>query len=556
MSCLRFSTLCLVSKVERRALKIDFDPERTLIVGMNHGGKSAILKSLYSSLGGEPHKVDKSWKDAEVASVLHFSVDGDRYTAVRRDKKFSVFGADSKRELETEGLRHLAPYMAKLLDFKLVLTHKHAADITSSPSCIFAPFYIDQDHGWQQTWTSFTDLPMFKGAAKSLSEYHSGLRPKQYYEAKAEKERLNRLKNEKSVDKKAIEVTLAKVRDAHEGAGLSLNMSAFELETDLLLKRAQELHEEQARIRKHLSLLTEERQLWADQAALANAAISELHNEINTSALLPVDVECPMCGQHYENDLAARFDLISDKDDLTANLAHFESRVAELDSKISESRSQGDQLLVLMQRISEILAIKKQDISLKDVIEAEGRGQALIVLGERLTELDAEVADVQRQIDAADARMKELTDRRRTSEIQSFFAAAFEHNSNLLDLTISPSARPSLQGVQLGRGSAGPRGLAAYYYAFCETADKFGNGLSAPFVIDEPNQQGQDKQHLPMIMRFLFEQAPKNSQVIVAAEELIPGINAKVVDVSWRKNQVLREDLFEQISDEVRSFIG
>jgi hypothetical protein len=49
------------------------------------------------------------------------------------------------------------------------------------PAYIFAPFYIDQDQSWTKPWDSFTRMYL----PDSLADYHSGLRPNAYYEAKA-----------------------------------------------------------------------------------------------------------------------------------------------------------------------------------------------------------------------------------------------------------------------------------------------------------------------------------------------------------------------------------
>src|SRR5205807_7573988 len=84
----------------------------------------------------------------------------------------------------------LGPYVADLLDFRLVLADKKEEIRVPPPSYAFAPFYVDQDRSWQKAWDSFKDLSMFSNSARSLSEYHSGLRPNIYYQAKAERDKI------------------------------------------------------------------------------------------------------------------------------------------------------------------------------------------------------------------------------------------------------------------------------------------------------------------------------------------------------------------------------
>jgi ABC-type cobalamin/Fe3+-siderophores transport system ATPase subunit len=49
----------------------------------NGFGKSALLKSLYDTLGAEPHRIDQSWKDARVISMVDFEMDGRPQTILK-----------------------------------------------------------------------------------------------------------------------------------------------------------------------------------------------------------------------------------------------------------------------------------------------------------------------------------------------------------------------------------------------------------------------------------------------------------------------------------------
>lgn len=79
MSLMRFLKLSLLSRVERRGYAVDLSAPKTVLVGGNGFGKSAILKSLYETLGAPPLKVDPSWTDAKVQALLEFEIDGVGY---------------------------------------------------------------------------------------------------------------------------------------------------------------------------------------------------------------------------------------------------------------------------------------------------------------------------------------------------------------------------------------------------------------------------------------------------------------------------------------------
>ena len=73
--------------------------------------------------------------------------------------------------------------------------------------------------------------------------------------------------------------------------------------------------------------------------------------------------------------------------------------------------------------------------------------------------------------------------------------------------------------------------------------------IDFPLVIDAPNQQGQDASHLPQMLTFIFEHAPRNTQVIVATEDVgavaIPGLDVRIY--GERKRQVLRESEYDEV---------
>jgi hypothetical protein len=113
-----------------------------------------------------------------------------------------------------------------------------------------------------------------------------------------------------------------------------------------------------------------------------------------------------------------------------------------------------------------------------------------------------------------------------------------------------------MTSMPFGRGSEGPRGIIAYYYAFLHTARKYSSSAFCPIVIDAPNQQGQDD--MQRVMRFIIDKRPPDSQVIVGTEDLfgLTDHDAAIVNVGRRKNQLLDEDLYGEVSDIVRPYLG
>jgi hypothetical protein len=63
---------------------------------------------------------------------------------------------------------------------------------------------------------------------------------------------------------------------------------------------------------------------------------------------------------------------------------------------------------------------------------------------------------------------------------------------------------------------------------------------------------------MPRMMRFILDERPADSQVIIASEQLfgVPAGEVDVVDVGKRSHQVLREEDYERVFDLIRPYFG
>src|SRR5262249_27766188 len=128
----------------------------------------------------------QSWKSADVAALLKFEVDGAKYEILRKGTFFAIFN-DQKRVLQTfQRVTHgLGPFLAKMFSFALRLNAKDKELITPPPATLLLPYYVDQDVSWSTNWSAFARLEQIKDWRTSVVEYHTGIKPNEYYLAKA-----------------------------------------------------------------------------------------------------------------------------------------------------------------------------------------------------------------------------------------------------------------------------------------------------------------------------------------------------------------------------------
>jgi hypothetical protein len=180
------------------------------------------------------------------------------------------------------------------------------------------------------------------------------------------------------------------------------------------------------------------------------------------------------------------------------------------------------------------------------------------ILASKLGLADLALANLQRQISDQEKNRRAATDSRRAAEIRDFFNQKMVSFSAALDVQVEDRRRTALHVAGKARGSEGARELAAYYYAFLHTIKHHSTSVYCPIVVDAPNQQGQDAVHLPRVLKFLIEECPKDSQLIVAVEDASPirdRDDVDVVRVGVANRQVLDPEQFEAVRGAVAPYL-
>jgi AAA domain-containing protein len=216
MRKLVFKEVSILSKVEKAARTETFSPTTNLLTGENDVGKSTLIKCLYHALGADvPGLQNTLWKGARPIYALRFSIEGVDYTIIRDEKYFGVFDKGDKlvgRFVGISGEKGISSFLNPRLNFRIELERAEDGRLgPAGPAFYFLPFYIDQDEGWARSWASFTGLQQFSSYRKSMLEYHLGVRPQSYYDAK---KRFVELSDEKS-RLEAERTTLATVRETY-----------------------------------------------------------------------------------------------------------------------------------------------------------------------------------------------------------------------------------------------------------------------------------------------------------------------------------------------------
>jgi DNA repair exonuclease SbcCD ATPase subunit len=560
MSNLTISELLIASDLERAAKRIPFRTPTTLIVGGNSSGKSSVLKSIYNTFGAEPAKQHPNWKAANVTTVVKFSVDDTRYAILRKGNFFAVFDANQTPMRTFQRVTHgLGPFLAEMFGFQLKLHSSSKELITPPPAYFFLPYYIDQDAGWANNWSSFAKLQQIPDWRKSVIEYHTGLKPNEFYLAKAA---LQSTEDDlAAAEGEAHVLSDVRQRVQHESrpAEFNMNLGDFQAELDELLQECQTLLSAEAGLKEQLRDLNNSKVLLETRINLVQCALTEVSADyaFATEHLTEETVDCPTCGAVYENAFIARFEIAKDEDRLIDMLLQLRQEVSEVDRAILKARGVFNEKHTETQRVEELLTTKRQEVSLKMVLQSEGRKAIDTVFLTKLDESAKQQGTLRESARSYREELKKYDNKERKREVLDYYHSVMRSYLHTLNVDRLPEKSYRTIDARISElGSEQPRALLAYFVSILQTIRKFSSSTTCPIIIDSPNQQGQDDIRLPLMLSFIRDYLPTNSQVILGVEDT-SGVQFEGEIVSLTERYKLLQDAeYEEVRAELRPMLA
>jgi hypothetical protein len=558
MKSLRFKKLWLVSEASRAARSIEFNPKVTLLVGKNHTGKSTLVKHIFKTLGCETKGKSDRW-DSLAISVLCFELDGIDYLVYRRANVFALKNESTGTIKVTTKYSEWSEMLANLFDFRLMLpTHQETLS-QATPPFLFLPFYFDQDGSWQKQWNSFDKLTQFSGWSKPLTSYVTGQRPNGYYLAKFDETKAKAEASKVSHELGVVQAALARVKKALPRVSIRMDVGAFKQEIADLLRNSTQLKQEQESLRSKAFELATVKESLSTQIAMAKDALRDLEGDLRylTESKVEPTLLCPTCGTTHENGFPIRLELVDDAATLRKIVSELESERQKVDESLAGIQGKLNRVKLKSVEIEKTLQVKKGALRLQDVVDSQSaevvRGaftKDMDYLKKRLAkheELSADLKDKVAKFDIPE----------RTKEINAFYAERIELFASELgvqDLREDVKKKPDANIT--ASGSALPRSLLAYQFAVLHTAKEKGDAKIFPLVVDSPNQQGQDAEHLSQMLNFIVKRTPVGQQLILAVEERPQGLTFDGTTIELTTPYgLLDAALYDGISNELQSLV-
>lgn len=535
---LKFLELYLISLKEKKARKIEFDLNRNLIVGGsgkidNDVGKSTIVKNLYYSLGADV-SFEPRWLDAKPTSILKFEYENKVFYILRNKRSISLFNEEMEiiKKFKSIG-KELSPYFSKMFNFNLDLTSSKGTISIAPPVFSFLPFYLDQDKGWNEVFSSFEKLGQFpKNDWKNkIIDFHTGIRTSEYYTLASEKRKISLERKEEEKELDFLRIMKTKVTGKFGSLEIGINPEDFKEEIENLMEEINYLKGELSEDKQKLVILHNKKCLKEEEVRIVSLSLKESEKDLEfvTKELVKEEINCPLCGTIHNNGFRERFSLELDKEELQELLIELGEELNNIEKDLEEIKIKLSPKEERFEKLESILNMKKGEVKLSELIKNEGKINLLSSLKEEITAQESKVENLRTREKELEKRMKDISNVEKKKKVLKDYQFTIDNYLEELGVELKFEDYKNIYGVVKLGGSRKTRALLAYFYTFINLVEKGTTSTIFPIVIDSPHQQDPGDEMKTDILNFIKKHTPKETQLIMSL------VDPKDIDFGGKK---------------------
>lgn len=552
MKNIRYKEILFLSYREKKARRLNLDSDVVVIKGGNGSGKSCLLKSLYSVFGAQVNKYPEGWEPHYIIVLLKFEIDGVIHRAMRLGNDLYLLNPDNTYFSETTNLQKQSAALSIL--FGLNLSYSDQSQIRQLPlGCIFMPFYIDQDSGWHQPWSSFTQMGN-ETLKRNVMYYYTGVMDVDYFKSQSRlislRNEYSRWNNEKNIQNKFITI----IKDQLESTTMSLSDDAFREELEDFVLKIQDLKEKQNKILKELEELYYDKMFKESRIAKLHASIKEIEDDFNYALQEDDVLVCPVCGAHTDNTALARLAMNIDRQECRDLIVRYNVELNEVNRKIETARRKSENLKKQIEDIESLITTKKEEYTLKEYLDTKVVEKLRQLFKDNERDFDDNLARLGEDIKLEEEKLKQQKGSYRLKEILKDFNRCLEIYSQELGSSLDMRKCHSLGEKIKGSGSSHPKETLTYFFSYLHIMQRYSTPVMMPIVIDEFKQNGTTDKSIGKMMEFSVSHKPNNGQIIYSISEdySVGRDNFKVI--SLEEHLMIDED-FLSVKNEIEGIL-
>ncbi len=520
-----FKELWLLSERDASARRLSFHPRQNLLAGSNGTGKSRVLKHLVWALGCEPARRAAGEFDSNVVAALELSVGMSKtLTFLRQGRKRAAFDEFGVLVFATESGAKWNEFFSETFGFSLTLQRKEEGEFgLAGPDYALLPFYIDQDSGWGPKWATFPYLGQFVKWHTPLFSAFTGLKSAAYLEAQVHRERSAVQLRNVRVHLKLQETSYKRVVEMLPVETTTLDESQFAHELREMSDLTKTLRDEQDEVRADLFKLARKRQHLTSELNMALASERELVEDQAFLAGYSDDepLVCPTCSHVHTATFHARQALATDAHDIHEVVIRLQTARDKLQTDEAELQAKLNAVSKRVRSLTERLTVQREGRPVADVVIAKSLSVLKEAYDVTRRDLAAELDSAAEEFEEYDLKLKELADKEREKRIRASFKEDLISYADMLDIAKVEIATKVTIGTRSpnASGSYAPRAVLANHLALLSTHSKYGDGPMFPFIVDTPQQSGQDPVSLGRMLDTILKRAHPG-QTMVATESI------------------------------------
>lgn len=556
MKNIRFKEILFLSYKERKARRINLDSDVVVIKGGNGTGKSCLMKSLYGVFGAHVNKYPEGWNPYFIVVLLKYQIDGVTHRALRIGRDYYLLNPDNTAISETISMDEQAKTLSMLFGFDLYYYSDQLQKKRLPVGCYFMPFYIDQDSGWQQPWSSFTQVGN-EQVKRNVMLYYTGVVNIDYYLSKSHLQSLQnehrRWKNERTIQNNFISIIRDKLKS---NSTMSLTEDAFKEEIETFVIRIQNLKERQNKILKELEELYYDKLFKESRVASLHANIKAIEEDFNYAIQHEDMLICPVCGAQTENTALARYGMNVDREESRELIMKYKMELDEIKKKIERANKKSDELKKQIEEIENLITTKKEEYTLKEYLDNKVIEKLQSIFYENEHEFEVNIQRVEDEIKGEEDKLKSLKGTNRLKVILDDFNACLRVYSKELGSAFDESKPHGLGEKIKGSGSSHPKETLAYFFSYLTIMHKYSTPIMLPIVIDEFKQNGSTDQSVDKMIEFAISHRPKNGQVIYSVSDDYSASCDNVMTVSLDGDTLMTECDYFSIRNEIDNILN
>ena len=560
MKRLLLKKLIVISRSEQSSLEVPFKKGLNIILGGNKTGKSSLIKSIFTALGCDCSKIEKDWKNLISTYLLYFEYGDEQYCVLRCGKEFSIMKEEKNNYtcvINTEKFQLFCDKLMEIFEVNIQCVISNNSEIINVTTPLLFRFqYIDQDDGWSDIGNEFKNVRYIKDWKGDTNKFITGYLNNDYYKLKAKKIQLSNDKEEKLKELKSNEMFVNSI--SHDLKKKSQLENLNQLNTvDDVQKKLIKLRNDTDDLRKKEYSIKEkmiklDNNIFMKKIELNNIYknIEETQKDISFAMEQDEEIICPICGTKHKNSLNEQLNLSAGLENSEKLRNILEDKINDFKEQLMNFNNEYEDIKNKILKNEELIKDSKEMLSYEELYKNKGKYELYNKCKQELVKIESKYKNLIGEIGALDEQIKEIKSKKRKNEITMQLKDKCKTFAEKINLPSTYIKFRDLVQVIDHTGSETPRLVYMYQSAlYLYNLERGGNPFNF-YVIDTPNQQGQDEDNLECIFKSMELLLSNKGQVIVGTERKT-GLEEKannIINLSTKRKCLNSEKYNEHIN--------